>query len=156
MSYPVIAVSGRVNGGLHEILTVERLMKECDKSPTDDKAPKIWKSESIHHLKLRQLINNVHIPCTVKLTSLLFIGEASHNILVLLYCDEAIAVRFLLIILSSGSMSCSLNPLFFIALSLAEEPFTRYVTFVAPLAVQVNSTVVPLTAVKGTGLTRKT
>ena len=39
MLYPVIAVPGRVNGGLHEMLTVEELMKEEDKSPTANKGP---------------------------------------------------------------------------------------------------------------------
>ena len=39
MLYPVIAVPGRVNGGLHEMLTVEELMKEWDKPPTEDKGP---------------------------------------------------------------------------------------------------------------------
>ena len=39
MLYPVIAVPGRVNGGLHEMLTVEELMKDEDKSPTEDKGP---------------------------------------------------------------------------------------------------------------------
>ena len=46
MLYPVIAVPGRVNGGLHEMFTVEELKKECDKSTTEDKGPKIWKSDS--------------------------------------------------------------------------------------------------------------
>ena len=39
MLYPVIAVPGRVNGGLHEMLIVEELMKEEDKSLTEDKGP---------------------------------------------------------------------------------------------------------------------
>ena len=39
MLYPVIVVPDRVNGGLHEILTVEVLMKEEDKSPTANKGP---------------------------------------------------------------------------------------------------------------------
>ena len=39
MLYPVIVVPGRVNGGLHEMLTVEELMKDEDKSPTEDKGP---------------------------------------------------------------------------------------------------------------------
>ena len=39
MLYPVIAVPGRVNGGLHEMLTVEESMKDEDKSPTEDKGP---------------------------------------------------------------------------------------------------------------------
>ena len=39
MLYPVIVVPGRVNGGLHEMLIVEGLMKEWDKSPTEDKGP---------------------------------------------------------------------------------------------------------------------
>ena len=39
MLYPVISVPGRVNGGLHEMLTVEELMKEWDKPTGGDKAP---------------------------------------------------------------------------------------------------------------------
>ena len=39
MLYPVIAVPGRVNGGLHEMLMVVELMKDEDKSPTEDKRP---------------------------------------------------------------------------------------------------------------------
>ena len=39
MLYPVIAVPGRVNGGLHEMLIVEELMKDEDKSPTENKGP---------------------------------------------------------------------------------------------------------------------
>ena len=39
MLYPVIAVPGRVNGGLHEMFIVKELMKDEDKSPTEDKGP---------------------------------------------------------------------------------------------------------------------
>ena len=39
MLYPVIVVPGSVNGGLHEMLTVEELMKEENKSLTEDKGP---------------------------------------------------------------------------------------------------------------------
>ena len=39
--YPMILVPGRVNGGLHVILTAEELMKECDKPTTDDNGPVI-------------------------------------------------------------------------------------------------------------------
>ena len=39
MLYPVIAVPGRVNGGLHEMLIVEELMKDEDKLPMEDKVP---------------------------------------------------------------------------------------------------------------------
>ena len=45
MLYPVIAVPGRVNGGLHEMLIVEKLMKEEDKSFTSDKEPKDEKND---------------------------------------------------------------------------------------------------------------
>ena len=62
MLYPVIAVPGRVNGGLHEMLTVEELMKECDKSTTEDKGPKIWKYES-------QAIPNKLLHCILILNS---------------------------------------------------------------------------------------
>ena len=39
MLYPVIAVPGRVNGGLHEMLTVEESVKDEYKPPTEDKDP---------------------------------------------------------------------------------------------------------------------
>ena len=39
MLYPVISVPGRVNGGFHEILIVEELMKEQDKQSTEDNGP---------------------------------------------------------------------------------------------------------------------
>ena len=39
MLYPVIDVPGRVNGGLHEMWTVEELMKDEEKSPTGNKEP---------------------------------------------------------------------------------------------------------------------
>ena len=75
----------------------------------------------------------------------------------LLYIDEAIAVRLLLnVIPPSCSMACSVNPLSIISLNPAGVSFTKYPKLVAPLAVQVNSTVVPSTAVTETGLTRKT
>ena len=38
MLYSKIAVPGRVNGGLHEMWTVEELMRE-DKLPTENKGP---------------------------------------------------------------------------------------------------------------------
>ena len=39
MLYPVIAVPGRVNGGLHEMLTVERSTVKDIKSLTHDNGP---------------------------------------------------------------------------------------------------------------------
>ena len=39
MLYPVIVVPGRVNGGLHEMLTLEGSMKDEAKSLTEDKGP---------------------------------------------------------------------------------------------------------------------
>ena len=53
-------------------------------------------------------------------------------------------------------MSCSVNPLVVIVLNPADVSFTKYPKLVTPLAVQVNSTVVPSTAATETGLTRKT
>ena len=35
----IVVPAGRVNGGLHEMLIVEELMKDEDKSPTEDKGP---------------------------------------------------------------------------------------------------------------------
>ena len=43
MLYPVIAVPGRVNGGLHDMLRVEESMKDEEKSPTEDKGPEKFK-----------------------------------------------------------------------------------------------------------------
>ena len=53
-------------------------------------------------------------------------------------------------------MSCSVNPLLVNVPNVADVSFTKYPKLVAPLAVQVNSTVVPSTAATETGLTRKT
>ena len=39
MLYPVIAVPGRVNGGLHEMFTVVKLRNEEFKSPTEPNLP---------------------------------------------------------------------------------------------------------------------
>ena len=47
MLYPVIAVPDRVNGGLHEMLTVEKSMKDEYKPPTEDKGPEIVKSKEL-------------------------------------------------------------------------------------------------------------
>ena len=39
----MISVPGRVNGGLHEMLTVEESMKVYDKSPTEDRGPTLFR-----------------------------------------------------------------------------------------------------------------
>ena len=39
MLYPIIAVPGRVNGGVHEMLTADELIKEGDNPTTNDKRP---------------------------------------------------------------------------------------------------------------------
>ena len=61
--YPMILVPGRVNGGLHVILTVEELMKEYDKPPTDDNGPVIVKiiiiTCTIHSLLVLYLVLSV-------------------------------------------------------------------------------------------------
>ena len=49
MLYPMIAVPGRVNGGLHEILTVDEFINSSDNLFTGNKAPK---SHIIRHFYL--------------------------------------------------------------------------------------------------------
>ena len=39
MLYPIISVPGRVNGGFHEMFTVDELIKERDNPATIDKGP---------------------------------------------------------------------------------------------------------------------
>ena len=48
MLYPVIVVPGRVNGGLHEMLTVEESMKDEYKPPTKVKGPETVQSKEIY------------------------------------------------------------------------------------------------------------
>ena len=48
MLYPVIAVPGRVNGELQEMLTVEKSMKDEYKPPTEDKGPETVKSKELY------------------------------------------------------------------------------------------------------------
>ena len=60
MLYPVIAVPGRVNGGLHEMLTVERLIVNDIKSLTYDNGPdtieiKKWNLISVFHYSKKMI-----------------------------------------------------------------------------------------------------
>ena len=53
MLYPVICVPVRVNGGFHEILTLEELINLWDISPTDDNGP-----VRIYYISIREYIDN--------------------------------------------------------------------------------------------------
>ena len=89
----------------------------------------------------------------------MFIGDpnALQNILVLLYSDDTVTVRFLLVVrLSTSSEPSCMNPLLITLCDVADVSFTLYVIVSVLFAVQVNSTVVPLTAAIKTGSTRKT
>ena len=83
--------------------------------------------------------------------------NALQNILVLLYSDDTVTVRFLLVVrLSTSSESSWVNPLLVTLPCVADVTFTLYVIVSVLFAVQVNSTVVPSTAATETGSTRKT
>ena len=89
----------------------------------------------------------------------MFIGDpnALQNISVLLYSDDTVTVRFLLIMrLPTSSESIWVNPLLVTLPNVADVSFTLYVIVSVLFAVQVNSTVVPSTAATETGSTRKT
>ena len=64
MLYPVIVVPGRVNGGLHEMFTVEELMKDEDKLPTEDNGPET-ENKQLNDLKKKKqkTFRTMHI-CT--------------------------------------------------------------------------------------------
>ena len=101
------------------------------------------------------------VPCTVSIAGLLLtlLSEpiALHNISVLLYSDDAMTDRFLLVTsVSSGSVSSCVNPLFTISVLDAGVLLTLYSTVSVLLAVQVNSTVLPSTAAIDEGWTRNT
>ena len=83
--------------------------------------------------------------------------RALQSISVLLYNDDTVTVRFLLVIwLPTSSERSWVNPLLITLCDVADVSFTLYVIVSVPLAVQVNSTVVPSIAASETGLTRKT
>ena len=92
------------------------------------------------------------LPCTVSVAVLLSLfmtfPTALHNILVLLYSDDTVTDRFLLITcISNVSVSNCSNFLLVIAIDVAVVSLTLYsILLVLPLAVQVNSTVLPSTA----------
>ena len=101
------------------------------------------------------------IPCTVSIAVLLFtllsVPIALHSISVLLYNDDTATDRFLLvIILPKSSPSSWLNPLLVTDPCVADVSLTLYPTSSVLLAVQVNSTVVPLTTLIDSGWTRNT
>ena len=75
----------------------------------------------------------------------------------LLYSDDTVTVRFLLVIwLPTNSERSWVNPLLITFSNIADVSLTLYVIVSVLFAVQVNSTVVPSTAATETGLTRKT
>ena len=82
---------------------------------------------------------------------------ALHNISVLLYSDDTVTVRFLLILrLSTTSALSWVNPLLITLFNTADVSFTLYVIVSVLFGVQVNFTLVPSTAAIETGLTIKT
>ena len=103
----------------------------------------------------------LYIPCTISVATALsvFIVDpvALQSISVLLYSDDTVTVRFLLVVrLPTSSAPSWVNPLLFTLCANATVLFTLYVIVSVLFAVQVNSTVVPSTAATETGLTRKT
>ena len=83
--------------------------------------------------------------------------NALQNIPVLLYSDDTVTVRFLLVVrLPTHSEPSWVNLLLNTLCDVADVSFTLYVIISVLFAVQVNSTVVPSTALIETGLTRKT
>ena len=82
---------------------------------------------------------------------------ALQSISVLLYSNDTVTVRFLLVArLPTSTEPSWVNPLLITLCDVADVSFTLYVIVSVLFAVQVNSTVVPLTAAIETGLTRKT
>ena len=89
---------------------------------------------------------------------LVFIDDptALQSILVLLYSDDTVTIRFLVVRLPTSSEPSWMNPLLITLCDVADESFTLYTIISVLFAVQVNSTVVPSTAATETGSTRKT
>ena len=101
------------------------------------------------------------IPCTVSIAVLLFmilsVPNALHSISVLLYNNDTVTDRFLLVtILPKSSAPSWLNPFIITDSCVADEPLTLYPTSSVLSAVQVNSTVVPSTTLIDSGWTRNT
>ena len=101
------------------------------------------------------------IPCTVSIAVLLFmllsVPNALHSISVLLYNDDTVTDRFLLVtILPKSSASSWLNPLLVTDPCVADVSLTLYPTSSVLSAVHVNSTVVPSIALIDSGSTRNT
>ena len=74
----------------------------------------------------------------------------------LLYSDDTVTVRFLLVMRLPTSEPSWMNPLLITLCDVAVVSFTLYVIVSVLFTVQVNSTVVLSTAAIETGLTRKT
>ena len=116
---------------------------------------------NMHQFYGNKYFNIILTPCTsrlaISLSTFIYDPNALQNISVLLYSDDTVAVRFLLVVrLSTSSEPSWINPLLITLCNTADESFTLYVTVSVLFAVQVNSTVVPSTAATETGLTKKT
>ena len=97
---------------------------------------------------------NNNLPCTksvpLSLNSCFTfpVSIATHCILVLLYCVNAVAVRFaLLVVASISSVPSCMKPLSITLCSVAAIPSTKKISISASTATQLNSTSVPLRTV---------
>ena len=99
---------------------------------------------------------NNNLPCTKSVPLLLnscfglsiLNSNATHCISVLLYCDNAVAVRFVLLVVESiSSVPSCMKPLSITLCSVAEIPSTKKATKSASTTTQLNSTSVPLRTV---------
>ena len=93
---------------------------------------------------------NNNLPCTKSIPLSLnscfafSISIAKHCISVLLYCVNAVAVRFLLVVVELiSSVSSCIKPLSITLCSDAAVPFTKKASKSASTATQLNSTSVP-------------
>ena len=105
--------------------------------------------------------NTILTPCTISIAIALsvFINDptALQSISVLLYSDDTVTVRFLLVIrVPTSSAPSWVNPLLITLCATATVSLTLYVIASVLFAVQVNSNVVPSIAATETGLTRNT
>ena len=97
---------------------------------------------------------NNNLPCTKSIPISLIgcsgfpISNATHCILVLLYCVNAVAVRFLLLVVESiSSVPSCMKPFSVTLCSVAAIPSTKKDSTSASTATQLNSTSVPLRTV---------
>ena len=97
---------------------------------------------------------NNNLPCTKSIPTSLIrcsrfpISIATHCISVLLYCVNAVAVRFVLLVVESiSSVPSCMKPLSITLCSVAAVPFTIKKSKSESTATQLNSTSVPLRTV---------